>query len=358
MDQKFARSFQFASILVLVIGCYLVLRPFLTAMLLAAVVCVSTWPVFRRIRRRCGGHRPLAALIASLLLVLLLVLPLALIAASLANNAPAMAEAASHVFSQGPPEPPAWLAQVPLVGESMDSYWRELAESREALLAALGRLLDPAKTFLLGGIFLLGEGVLQMSLTAFIAFFFYRDGEYLVTALMRGLNRVAGKVADEVMLIVANTASSVVYGLIGTALAQAAAAFLGFWLASVPGALLLGAATFLLSLAPMGPLVVCAGAAIWLYFHGAVGWAVFIILWGLLVVSNIDNFLKPYLISRGSSMPFVLVLLGVLGGVLAFGFVGLFLGPVLLAVGLNLANRWTAEAIPAAMSSEELPPAE
>jgi predicted PurR-regulated permease PerM len=349
MEQKFARSFQLASILVLVLGCYLVLRPFLTAMLLAAVVCVSTWPVYRRLRKRCGGHSSVSALVASMLLVLVLVLPVALIAVNLAKNAPAMADAARHLFSEGAPEPPAWLMDIPLAGDAMDSYWRELAASRESLLAALGRLLEPAREYLFAGGILLGEGVLQMSLAAFIAFFFYRDGEYLVHLLTQGFNRLVGTVAHEVMLTVANTTTSVVYGLIGTALAQAAAAFLGFWLASVPGALLLGAATFLLSLAPMGPPIVWGGAAIWLYFHGSGGWALFIIAWGLLVVSSIDNFLKPYLISRGSSMPFVLVLLGVLGGVIAFGFVGLFLGPVLLAVGLNLARKWTTE-------PSELPP--
>jgi predicted PurR-regulated permease PerM len=287
----------------------------------------------------------LAALISALLLVLVLVLPLALIAVNLANNAPAIADAIRHLFDSGAPEPPAWLGAIPLAGDAIDSYWRELAASREALLAALGRLFDPAKSFLLTGGLLLGEGVLQMSLAAFIAFFFYRDGEHLVHTLMRGLKRVAGEVADDVMLTVAHTTTSVVYGLIGTALAQAAATFLGLWFASVPGALLLGAATFLLSLAPMGPPIVWGGAAIWLYLHGSAGWAVFIVLWGLLVVSSIDNFLKPYLISRGSSMPFVLVLLGVLGGVIAFGFIGLFLGPVLLAVGLNLARKWTIEEV-------------
>lgn len=350
MEQKFARSFQLASILILVLGCYLVLRPFLTAMLLAAVVCVSTWPVYRRLRKRCGGYSTLSAFIGATLLVLVLVVPLALIAVSLVNNAPALADAARRLFAEGAPEPPAWLAAIPLVGDSMDSYWREVAASREAFLAALGRLFDPARSFLLSGGILLGEGVLQMSLAAFIAFFFYRDGEYLVHTMMLGLHRVAGDIAHDVMHTVTHTTTSVVYGLIGTALAQAAATFFGLWLAGVPGALLLGAATFLLSLAPMGPPIVWGGAAVWLYMHGATGWAIFIVAWGVLVVSSIDNFLKPYLISRGSSMPFVLVLLGVLGGVIAFGFVGLFLGPVLLAVGLNLARKLATEPPPEAIS--------
>jgi predicted PurR-regulated permease PerM len=343
MQHRFALPFQIASIAILVFGCFLVLKPFLTAMLLAAVVCVSTWPVYHFVRKRCGGHAPLAALVTSLLMVLVLVLPLALIAGSLANNAPLIGDAARKLFADGAPLPPAWLAGIPLVGEPTDSYWRELAASHEALIDALAKLFEPARAYLVGALILLGDGVIQMSLSAFIAFFFYRDGEYLVHKMLFGLNRIAGPAADEVMHIVANTTTSVVYGLIGTALAQAAASVVGFWLAHVPGALLLGAATFILSLAPMGPPLVWGSAAIWLFYQGEVGWGIFLIVWGLLVVSSIDSFLKPWLISRGSSMPFVLVLLGVLGGVLAFGFVGLFLGPVLLAVGLNLARKWTSE---------------
>ena len=340
MEQKFARLFQIAAITTLVLGCFLVLRPFLTAVLLAAVVCLSTWPVFRWIRTALGGRVALAALATSSLLVLLLVLPLALIALSLADNVTMAIDSVKHFFDHGTPDPPSWIEDIPVIGDSLDTYWRELAASRDALLTAMRRLIDPARGFLLAGGLLLGEGVLQMSLAAFIAFFFYRDGEYLVESIMLGMKKMAGEVADELLLTVANTAVSVVYGLIGTALAQAAAAVIGFWLAGVPLPLLLGAATFLLSLAPMGPPIVWGGATLWLYWQGSMGWAVFMVLWGVLVVSSIDNFLKPYLISRGSSLPFVLVLLGVLGGVIAFGFIGLFLGPVLLAVGLNLARKF------------------
>lgn len=342
MEQKIARSFQTAAIAIIVLGCFLVLRPFLTAILLAAVVCVSTWPVFTWMRGHLRGNASFAALFTSLLLVLVLVVPLALISLSLADNVTLIVDATKRWFAQGSPSPPNWLTAIPLVGESLDAYWHELAASQEALLDGLRRLLDPAKGFLLNSALVLGEGVLQMSLAAFIAFFFYRDGEHLIQTLMRAMHKVADNVADDVLATVANTTVSVAYGLIGTALAQAAAAVIGFWMAGVPAPLLLGAATFLLSLAPMGPPIVWGGAAIWLYWQDHAGWAIFMVLWGLLVVSSIDNFLKPYLISRGSSMPFALVLLGVLGGVIAFGFIGLFLGPVLLAVGLSLARKWTS----------------
>ena len=131
------------------------------------------------------------------------------------------------------------------------------------------------------------------------------------------------------------------YGLLGTALAQALVAALGFAIAGVPGVPLLGVATFIMSLVPIGPPLIWGGAALWLFDQGSTGWGVFMVVWGLVLISGVDNVVKPMLISRGSSLPFLLVLLGVLGGVLAFGFVGLFIGPILLAVGYSLMRDWT-----------------
>jgi len=136
----------------------------------------------------------------------------------------------------------------------------------------------------------------------------------------------------------------VVYGIVGTAIAQGLVAFIGFLIAGVPGAALLGFLTFLLSMVPVGPPLIWAGAVIWLAFKSSTGWAIFMVIWGFFVISGIDNVIKPLLISRGSSLPFVLVMLGVFGGVFAFGFVGIFLGPTLLAVGYSLVRMWTQPA--------------
>jgi predicted PurR-regulated permease PerM len=142
---------------------------------------------------------------------------------------------------------------------------------------------------------------------------------------------------------VSRTVRGVMYGLLGTALAQAAVA-VGFLIAGVPAVALLSVATFLFSLIPVGPPLIWGGATIWLFNQGSTGWAIFMLVWGMFVISGVDNVVKPMLISRGSSLPFILVLLGVMGGVLAFGFVGLFIGPTLLAVGLGLLRNWTGSA--------------
>ena len=134
--------------------------------------------------------------------------------------------------------------------------------------------------------------------------------------------------------------TSVVYGILGTALAQAIVAIIGFLIAGVPGPFFLGLLTFFLSPIPAGPVLVWVGATLWLLHTGDTFWAVFIALWGLLVISSIDNFLKPYLISRGCNLPLVLILLGIMGGAIAFGALGVFLGPTLLAIAYAVLKEW------------------
>jgi len=131
-----------------------------------------------------------------------------------------------------------------------------------------------------------------------------------------------------------------VNGILGTALAQSVLALIGFWIAGVPGAMLLGLLTFFLSIIPMGPPLVWLPAALWLYFQGEIVWAIFMLVYGMVVISSIDNIVKPYLISRGGTLPLLLVFMGVLGGLMAFGFIGVFLGPVILAIGYSLLAEW------------------
>ncbi len=341
MEKRVEQIAQIAAIAVLVVGCLLVLRPFVTALLSAAIVCFATWPVYQRIEHWLGGRRWLAALVMTLLLILIVVLPLAFLALNLADDAGALIERVREYFAQGLPRPPDWVGGIPVIGDYLDTGWRELAASKAKLNAALQKLVQPAQQGLLKFGLILGEGVLQLTLAAFIGFFFYRDGEALVEAVRAATRRVAGHLMPELFLTVGGTIRGVVYGLLGTAIAQGVLAAIGFMIAGVPAALLLGFATFFLSLLPIGPPLIWGGATVWLAYQDQIGWAVFMAVYGLFVISGIDNVVKPLLISRGSSLPFVLVFLGVFGGVIAFGFVGIFIGPTLLAVGFALVQRWT-----------------
>jgi len=340
MDRRIEQIIQLVASVALVIGCLMVLKPFLAALLSSAILCFSTWPLYQLIERWLGGRRALAALAMTLLMILVLVLPLALIAATYVDEVPRLVERLRVVLAAGLPQPPDWVASIPLAGEWLDAAWREMAGSKAELAEALKRVALPARAMLVQVGIIVGEGVLQFTLIAFIGFFFYRDGAALAQALRSGFERVAGNVAGRLLEIVGGTINGVMYGIVGTGLAQGLAAVIGLLIAGVPGALMLGFITAVLSIVPAGPPLVWIGATIWLLVQDQLGWAVFMGLWGFFVVSGIDNIVKPLLISRGASLPFVLVLLGVLGGILAFGFVGIFLGPTLLAVGFRFVRRW------------------
>jgi len=342
MEKRFEYFAQLAIMFILVTGCLLVLRPFLAATLLAAVVCISTWPLYLRLLGRMKGRQNTAALTMTLSLALVVILPLAVVAYNLADNVTVFYGVIKQAVETGPPDSPAWLKSVPIAGESAAEYWHLIATSREERDALAKSLLEPARNFLLAGGILLGRGVLDMSLAAFVSFFFYRDGVVLVRFLNVAMGRLAGTHAANVLGIIHNTVQSVMYGLLGTALVQGFVATIGFAIAGVPAALLLGAVTSLLSLTPIGPPLIWGGAAIWLFYQGTVGWGIFMLLWGFFLISSVDNVVKPLLISRGSNLPFILGLFGVIGGVLAFGFVGVFIGPTLLAVGFSLIQERTA----------------
>ena len=340
-EKRIEQVVQVSAIVLLVVGCMVVLKPFLGAILAAAILCFSTWPIYLFIEDKVGGRRWLAALVMTLVILFVMVVPLALIALSFRDDVPELMDHLREALAHGMPPPPQWIAGIPLVGGYLDAFWREIAGSPAALAKMLKQFSQPARDALVQTGLIIAEGVLQFTLIAFVSFFFYRDGAVLVKALRNALNRVAGDLTERLLGIVGGTINGVVYGIVGTGLAQGIAALIGFAVAGVPGALMLASLTFILSLVPAGPPLIWVGATVWLAYQDQPGWAVFMAIWGFVVISGIDNIVKPLLISRGASLPFVLVLLGVFGGVLAFGFVGIFLGPTLLAVGFNLLRSWT-----------------
>jgi predicted PurR-regulated permease PerM len=338
---RFEQHARVAGIALLVIGSFLVIRPFLAALLFAAVLCLSTWPAFRWLKIRLGGRSALAALLFALGMLVAIALPVALAAYSLITHSAQTIDFVRGLLDRGSAELPSWLTGIPLAGAWIDEYWHRLVGSREEIVALGRRLAEPAKGLLFAAGASAGEGVLQILLAIFVAFFLYRDGENVALMVRTGMTRLAGGDRGDSVLATAQSAvRGVVYGLIGTAIAQAAVALLGFLVAGVPAALLLAALTFVLSLVPMGPVFIWGGAAAWLYFQGESGWAMFMAAYGTLVISSVDNFVKPILMSRAGGLSMLLVVLGVFGGAIAFGFIGIFVGPALLAVAWSLVNAW------------------
>ncbi|MGB0127975.1 MAG: AI-2E family transporter, partial [Rhodocyclaceae bacterium] len=301
------------------------------------------------------GRSTLAALVMVLLLVVLVIAPSALLAFSLTDNVTTIIEAVRDFVSEGPIRPPGWLKNMPIIGAQSEDYWQGLAAGQEEAVALIKRLLEPTKDVLFVAGKAIGRSLLQMAFAAFVGFYFFRDGDAMLKTIRVGLERLAGGLGAELLVTIQGTVAGVVHGIFGTALAQSLVAWIGFVIAGVPGAFLLGAATFFLSMIPVGPPLIWGGATFWLIAQGSIGWAVFMAIWGLFVVSSIDNFVKPYLMSRGSGLPLLLIVLGAFGGVIAFGFIGIFIGPPLLAVGLTLVHLWTAPASPEARSTGSEP---
>jgi predicted PurR-regulated permease PerM len=214
-------------------------------------------------------------------------------------------------------------------------------------------LLEPSRKLLISAAMTIGHSVVQMTFAAFIAFFLYRDGDAMLQRLRDGLLKLVGSLGEELLLTIHDTVAGVVQGVFGAALAQAVVATAGFFIAGVPGAVLLGVITFFLSILPIGPPLVWGAASIWLFYHGSYGWVIFMVLWGVFAISSIDNIIRPYLISHGSHLSLLLIVLGVTGGIAAFGFIGIFIGPPILAVGLTFVRIWTEHPANTAVTSHD-----
>jgi predicted PurR-regulated permease PerM len=341
IQTNFDNVLRFGGAAVVVLGIFMVLQPFLSAIVFAGVLAIATWPLFERLRRSLGGNSTLAATVMLVMILVLVIIPITLLSAAAADKLPLAADIFKG-WIKGGLHAPELLKKVPMIGERAYGELESLLIDREQLAALLQRAIEPAGRLSLAFVRVLGDGILQLLLVAFVVFFYYRDGDHIVAIVRRASDRISGQLSAEVMTIVTGTTRSVFVGIVGTAAAQAVVALIGFLIAGVPAAFMLSIATFVLSVVPMGPVLLWGSAAIWLYVQGETGWAIFMVIWGAVVISSIDNFLKPILIARGSTLSLGMIFLGVLGGVIAFGFIGVILGPVLLALGFALGRAWVS----------------
>ena len=384
------------ALLLLLVACVSVLRPFMTALLWATILTYSLYPLQRVFTRWFRGSRTLAACFVTLTVAVLLGGPIFLIGFSIAQDGKDLAEATRKWFMAAPDQAPAWVVQTPLVGKELGVYWSNFAEDRKRwmeqldkevkapplrpkivvesgdelivqdalppiseetagktqgveeaqdsphIVVMLGKFLAWGKIWLIAVGVAVGQGVTQILLSAFLAFFLLRDAPVLSERLAVTMDRLAGGRGQRLITVAGGTVRGVIYGILGTAIAQALVAGVGFWIAGLPGVVLLSVLTFFLAVIPFGPPMIWLPAAMWLFAQDKPGMAIFMLIWGGLGISMVDNFLRPYLISQGSKMPFVLIFCGVIGGALSFGLVGVFLGPTLLAVAFRLIEEWSS----------------
>jgi predicted PurR-regulated permease PerM len=328
------------------IGCVLVLYPFLSALLWAAILVFTTWPVFDWLRQHLRLPRGWTALLMVTLTAVVLVLPIGVAAPGSADDVSLLRHAIMDGLRAGLPGSPPWVFDIPLIGNTLGDLWNHWAADISAMLEALrpyfGIVVENGLGLLLG----IANGVLMFLLALFVAFFFYVYGEPIADRLRLLLHRIAGVQAERLITVTGATVRGVVYGILGTAVVQGILTAFGLWLAGVPRPVLLGGVAGLLAVLPIGAPLVWIPASLWLLTSGHVGWGIFLAIYGVGAISGSDSLIRPWFISRGAQLPFLLTVLGVLGGALAFGLLGIFLGPVLLGVGYTLVNEWARGADP------------
>jgi predicted PurR-regulated permease PerM len=350
-----AVAFALIFIVILCVASFVIARPFLAPLLWGVILVIATWPAFNWFRSHLGGRSTLAAAVMTLLLALVLLGPLAAVGAVLTENVSVLADRLRAAV-EGGLAPPEFLADLPFIGVRLTERWKELAADGK-LSEEARQMLRTAVQWLLGAGAALGGGVAQLALSIFCAFFFYRDGEAALQRLTDVLSHLAGERARHLVSVAYGTLKGVVYGVIGAMLAQASLATLGYWVAGVPAPFLLGLATGVFGIVPGGPAIIWLPAAIWLIRSDEVGWGIFIIVWSALLVGNIDNVIRPLFVSRGSALPLLIVLIGILGGAMAFGFIGIFLGPTILAILYALMREWSPGTFIRQPTDDRPPPA-
>ncbi|NDG48220.1 MAG: AI-2E family transporter [Rhodospirillales bacterium] len=343
------RAMALGLVALLLLGVMWVLQPFAMAILFGAFITIATWPLRQAVVR--AGLSPAQAATGMLLLVLLVVaLPIILLAPMLPEQIASLSERLRAALAQAPANPPSLLASIPVVKGYAQEYWPRLQAAQGDIKALMAPWSGQITRLLVN----LGQGlvesVLQILLSLIVTAMFWANGSEMAHALRDIIGRIGGPVAAAMVDEAGGAVRGVAWGVIGTALLQAVILGLGLSIAGVPGPLVLGFLTFVFSvtqiLAP-AMIPIWAGAAWWLFGQDQAAWAVFMLAVGV-TVSFGDNIIRPLLISRGSAMPLTLIILGVFGGIIAFGFLGLFVGPALLAVGYGLLKVWREQGLGAA----------
>ena len=324
----------------LFIGVLAIVKPFTTAILFGAALATSVWPL-RQVLVRCGLGRGAAAALLLLLSLVVIVLPMLALAPHLADQMVRGTERMQAYFA-GMPGQPGWIKGVPLVGRRLAAGWDRVVEVKGNLRALLEPYTEDLQHWIVGAARALADSLVQVILSLIVATMFWASGDGLVAVLHDALRRLGGPLAERSLDVAAGAIRGVAYGVVGTALIQAVLLAIGLAVAGVPGATMLGFVGLLLAISQIGgPLLVLiwGGAAWWLFAQDQQAWGVFMIIWGIFV-STVDNFIKPWLIGFGLAMPMSLTILGVFGGFLAFGFLGLFIGPTLIAIMFTLFQAW------------------
>lgn len=322
---------------------YRVLHPFLVPLAWGLILVYVSWPLYGKLRATLGRLPSLGAFLMTLMLGLVFVLPLLWLVTTAHSEVPQLYKEAERLLIQGPQILPPAVKQLPWIGPELERLLSLTAEDPARLRAQLlqwGKPLVDDSLRLVGD---LGAMVFKLGFALLSAFFLYRDGDTLLEQTRRVLIGLLGPRAESYLGAIGDTTRGVLYGLVLTALLQGTLAALGYWVAGLSTPILLGVLTTLLALVPFGTPLAMGTVCLWLFLTGDLLAAAGLAAWATLVVGQIDNLFRPLVISSAAKIPYILVLCAVLGGIAAFGLVGLFIGPIVIAVLLAVWREWLAE---------------
>ena len=341
----------------LILGAVLIMRPFLTSMVWSTMIVVATWPMMLELQRRLGGRRWLAATGMAVALVLVFVLPLILAVSTIIEHGDGIVAWAKSLARAKLPALPEWAPRIPVVGAPLVSMWQELdSGSGQGILARIAPQIGSVFGWLAAQAGSLGMLMVQALLTLIISTILYVNGEAVVNGVLHFARRLGGERGDRTLEVAGRAIRGVALGVVVTAILQALLAGLGLLLAGVPLVGILTIVSFVLAVSQIGALPVLLPAVLWLYWKDETAWAIALAIWSVIVL-NIDNFVRPILIQRGAKLPLILIFVGVIGGLVAFGMVGIFVGPVVLAVAYELLAAWVTQDMHRPAAAEDPMPA-
>jgi len=324
----------------LIAASFWILRPFLGAIIWAVMIVVSTWPLLLAAQKRLGGRRWAAVTVMSLILLLLLIVPLSAAIGTIVAHADDIAGWAKGLSDFRLPAPPSWLAGLPLVGERAVTLWQELAaQGAEGVAARIAPYARALVAWFVAEIGSFGALFIQLLLTVIATAVLYAQGEGAADWVLRFGARLGGDPGEGAVRLAGQAIRGVALGVVVTALVQSLIGGIGLAIAGVPFAAILTAVMFLLAVAQIGAAPVLVVPVIWLYWSGSPGWGTFLLV-VTVIAATLDNVLRPILIKKGADLPLLLIFLGVIGGLIAFGLIGIFVGPLVLAVTYTLLSAW------------------
>lgn len=347
--QRYAPALQkvllFGLIFILFYLSFQVLKYFIVPVLWAAIIAYITWPLYHSVQKFCGPRPTLSATIMISMVVLVVGIPLTFAIFMLQHEGRNLFyELQRQVFS-GHLDVPQFIRDLPIIGKEVTRTLKEINTDPNSIVQNVSGWFQSHLNY--GRLVLseISKNIFKLCFAVMSLFFFYRDGQTILNQVSKALEMVIGPRIHHYLDTISETTRAVVYGVGLTAIAQALLAGLSYFVAGVPNPMVLTIVTFIFALIPFGPPVAYSAVSLWLFSQGQTIEAIGVMAWGVCVVSTADNVIRPLVISGATQIPFLLIMFGVLGGLASFGMVGLFVGPVILAVLLAIWREWLHEQV-------------